>query len=120
MSIDLNRYRSDSKFLKAADLGGKEFSLRINAVDEVEVEDRDGNTKAKLLVHFDNTEKGLLLNVTNLESIEAACGGDTDDWPGNPIILFPTKTKLRGNLVDCIRVRAPEARSQEEDDDIPF
>jgi hypothetical protein len=61
----------------------------------------------KCVLYFRNGGKCLPLNRVNFDSCAAICGEDTDDWPGSRVELFPSRTDLRGEQVDCIRIRRP-------------
>jgi hypothetical protein len=64
----------------------------------------------KIVLHFQNAEKSLPLNVTNFEAVCDATGyPDSEDWPGQRIELYPTKTTMGGKTTDCIRIRQPSA-----------
>jgi hypothetical protein len=93
-----------SKWLKAADLDGKP---RLVTIKKFTVEDLgDGKKPA---VWFVEEDKALILNIVNGKKIEAICGsGDPENWKGKRVVLYPTETELRGETVDCIRVRAPK------------
>ncbi len=106
-------YQSDSKWLTAADLQGKEIKLVISDGKKEDVGD-----KAKWVVYFAGKEKGLVLNVTNARMIGDSYGKETDGWPNKEVVLYPTKTDYQGKLVDCIRVRIPTSEAL--DDEIPF
>jgi hypothetical protein len=119
-----------SKWLKASDLEGKPRLVTIKKFTEEKLQ---GETFPKPAVWFKEEEKALILNITNGKKIEQICGtGDPDKWPGKRIVIFPTETELRGETVDCIRVRAPKPGAkpapQEEEyhedeqpsDDVPF
>jgi hypothetical protein len=32
---------------------------------------------------------------------------DSDEWAGYKVELYPTQTQMRGETVDCIRIRKP-------------
>lgn len=94
-------------YLKAADLAGKRVGVVIEKVD---MEDIGGDRKP--VVHFKGKDRGLVLNVTNSNSITMIVGSDeTDEWPGTRIVLFPSKTDFQGKRVDCIRVDPPQAQT---------
>lgn len=85
----------------------------------------------KPVVYFNEDERGLVLNITNGNSIEEIAGSpDPARWNGVRLVLFKTQTDYQGKRVDCIRVRAPkpgavpppppEPEFQASDDDVPF
>ena len=54
------------------------------------------------------SQKGLVLNLTNYNSIARICGSEeTDTWPGHDIVLTTEMVTFRGQTAPAIRVRAP-------------
>jgi hypothetical protein len=103
--------RFPKRFLSAADLKGKPVKLTIDREYTEELAGSDGAKKLKSIVSFKGTGKELVCNITNFDAICDATGEyDTANWPGQPIELYPTKTKMAGKTVDCIRVRAPDQK----------
>jgi hypothetical protein len=98
-----------SRFLKAGDLNGKAVVVEIEAAP-TELLGSGADAKTKTVLYFNGPLKPLVLNMTNWDSVAAIAGGDTDDWPGRKIELFPTSTTLKGQTVDCIRIRPPRTR----------
>ena len=96
-----------SKYLKAADLQGRNMQLLI---DRVEIEEVGfGHSKDhKPVVYFQRAKKGLVLNVTNKNTIKAAYGKDTDAWANKPLVLFPAMVDFAGETTEAIRVRVPK------------
>ena len=90
-----------SKWLTAADLDENGIIVTIRSIDMAKLP--DGNEKPVL--HFDEIEKGLVLNKTNAKAIEKMYGDDTDDWEDERISLYPTWVDLRGEQVEAIRVK---------------
>jgi hypothetical protein len=127
-----------SKYLKATDLKGKACVATIESAPYETLKGLDGTENKKIVLYFKNAEKALPLNTTNFDAVCDATGRpDTDDWPGQRIELYPTKTPMGGKLVDCIRIRRPSSRpaaaappppptpadgppADEMDDEIPF
>ena len=98
-----------SKYLSAEDLNGEPLTVTIlDAPLETLRNDRGEETKTVL--YFKETKKRFPLNKTNWDAVAVLCGGDTDDWPGHKIELYPTTTPMAGEVVDCVRVRAPAQR----------
>ncbi len=93
-----------SKYLRAEDLQGREFTLHI---DYVEMADMEADGDQKPVIFFRNASKALTLNKTNAATIAEHYGDETDGWAGRPIIVFPARTDYRGKNVACIRVRVP-------------
>jgi hypothetical protein len=92
-----------SKYLKPADLQGRQVKLTICEVGMRQI----GNDN-KPVVYFEGKDKGLVLNKTNAVMIsEIASSDDTDSWPGVAIMIYPTKTDYQGKRVDTIRVDWP-------------
>ena len=97
-----------SKYLKAADLKGKAHVVTIESAPYETLKNLDGKETQKIVLHVRKAEKTLPLNATNFDAVCDATGcPDTEDWPGQQIELYPTKTPMGGQLVDCIRIRRP-------------
>jgi hypothetical protein len=131
MNID-DIYKSNSKFLKAADLNGQKPIVMIDTA-EVHENTYNGETKQQIVLTFVDKEKVLGLNVTNARRIAQLIGTTNfNDWPGWNIRLYTDQTDLDGKTVDCIRVfpdlpeqthekaMAATAGVAPADDDIPF
>src|SRR5215831_7466658 len=100
-----------NRYLKAADLKGKACVATIESAPYVTLKGLDGNETKKIVLHFKNAQKTLPLNATNFDAVCDATGfPDTEDWPGQRIELYPTKTTMGGKTVDCIRIRRPSSR----------
>ena len=90
-----------STYVKASDLQGRDVTLKI---DRVVMEKVGEDTKPVL--YFQGTPKGMVLNKTNANRIADMYGFDTDRWLTQSISIFPTECDLRGDIVQCIRVRS--------------
>lgn len=102
-----------SKYVRAADLMGKDVTVEIASVKMEELTMAGGKKDKKPVMTFKGKDKALVLNKTNATTIASGYGSDTKDWVGQPITLYPTKTNCGGAQVDCIRVREPgRARPQ--------
>ena len=127
--------RSDifpSKHSKANDLAGKPLEVEIKDAP-TETLGSGSDAEKKTVLHFRNGVKPLPLNRTNWDAVAAIAGDDTDHWAGHRVELYPTTTELKGKVVDCIRIRAPQQKERKPkarpgapptdddmDDDIPF
>jgi hypothetical protein len=93
-----------SKYLKAADLQGKEPIAKIREVRE---EDLGPDKDRKPVLYFQGTDKGLVLNKTNALTIGDAYGDDTDEWRDKDVILYSAWVDFQGRSTQAIRVRVP-------------
>lgn len=94
-----------SKYIKAADLQGREPTVII---DRAEI-DTIGEDR-KLVLYFRGKDKGLVTNRTNADRIGHLYGSNTDGWVGREIVLFCDMVNFQGKVVEAIRVRAPARR----------
>lgn len=95
----------DSEMLFAHDLNGREATVQIKRVYAGELVGEKGRKSRKPFVEFVGKAKKLALNKTNGKVIGKLYGGETDNWAGKWITLYPTTTDFGGEVVDCIRVR---------------
>lgn len=96
-----------SRFLSAADLGGKSVVVTIEKVTREVLKNPEGKEQEKTVLFFVGKKKGLPLNLTNWDGVAAICGEDSDDWPTGRIELYPARVPMGAKMVDAIRVRAP-------------
>lgn len=70
-------------------------------------ESLDENEKAKLILYFEEFEKGLVCNVTNINTlIDIFRSDETDDWVGKKAVLFVDKGVMyAGKRVGGLRLR---------------
>ncbi len=97
-----------SKYLKAADLEGKDVTVTIAAVKKDTLKMKDQTEKVGYIVSFEGTKTGkmFVLNKTNANVIAAVLGEKRARlWAGKRITLYPTTCMSFGKRVDCIRVR---------------
>ncbi len=96
-----------SKYLKAADLKGKNALVTMDRTEF----DMIGDDR-RLVLYFEGKEKGVVLNKTNASIIADEYGDDTDEWKGQQIILFEAMVDFKGKTVQAIRVRKPQAKDK--------
>lgn len=102
-----------SEFLAAADLRGRPRTVTI-AAEPVRERIKTDTVWVLALRELDEAwragrlpcRKRLVINKTNSTAIEDEYG-DTTDWPGKQIVIYPTTVKRGGDVVACIRVRGP-------------
>ena len=119
---------TSSKYLKQDDVAeGKLVTIagfkRENVAQEGEP------PEYKYIMGFEELEKPLVLNSTNIQLAERAMGSDeTDEWIGKKLVLYvDPNVSYGGKIVGGIRVRAPKSSKaapkpvvDELADDIPF
>ncbi|MGI9489305.1 MAG: hypothetical protein ACR2RF_26140 [Geminicoccaceae bacterium] len=93
-----------SKYLKAADLDNRRFTLTMA---RVEMESINENEHPKPVLYFEGAEKGMVLNQTNGMMIASLYGDDTDRWPGQRVELYTAIVQFQGQSVPAIRLMAP-------------
>lgn len=91
-----------SKYLKASDLGGAVAKVKIASVVYEQL-----GTDRKIAMYFVGKEKGMILNKTNAQAIDAVYGPDTENWVGADIEVFAMPVSFEGRMVDGLRIRVP-------------
>lgn len=92
-----------SNWLKAEDL---DYGTRVVHIESASWEEVGEEKQEKVVLHFVNNSKGLVLNKTNTLTIEAILGKTAvEDWTGQAIELYVEKVPFKGQIYDAIRVR---------------
>jgi hypothetical protein len=124
-----------SKYLKKEDCEPA-ILVTIKSVQEEEVGTEE-SPETKWTMYFNEQEKGIVLNWTNIQLCAKATGSEsTDDWIGKKIVLYnDPSVDYMGKLTGGIRIRAPKSGAVQQelppnteaddpgadfDDDIPF
>jgi len=94
-----------SKYMNANSFTA-EKALRIKSVTAETVR-RNNAQEQCLVVWFTNHEKGLVLNKTNLRTLQGAFGDNTEVWNGKIINVYPTQTEMAGKPTPALRIRIP-------------
>ena len=96
-------------YIKKDDVGkGLLVTIKKLILRNVALEEDEPDKKWCLLFH--ETDKPLVLNVTNIGLCEEVCGSDdTDQWIGKRIVLYVDPTVMyAAKKVGGIRIRAPK------------
>ena len=122
----------ESKFLKKEDVGAGTL-LTVAEIKKYNVAMQGADPEFKFCMVFEETEKPLVLNSTNIQLAEKAFGSDeTETWMGKKIVLYTDpNVSFAGKIVGGIRLRAPKVAQPEHrppsklpqenvDDDVPF
>lgn len=98
-----------SKYLAASDFDNDQ-TLTIKDWSQEEFEGDKGKEN-KVILHFEEVDKGFILNKTNWGSIEKIVGSDdTDDWIGKQITLGASEVQFGKDMVWSVRVRTPRPK----------
>jgi hypothetical protein len=94
-----------SSYLRAADV---EEPLTVT-IKSASIEELGEDKDEKIVVLFEELDRGLVLNRTNADYLSMICkSDDTEDWPGTRVGLFVQPVSFKGKLVDSIRVTKPQ------------
>ena len=96
-----------SSYLKQSDFDEAGSIVTVVSIVEKNVARQDEPVEMKWLVHFEEFEKGMVLNTTNINALAKACGSDdTDDWGGKEVIVYVDPTiGYGGKTTGGLRIR---------------
>lgn len=125
----------ESKYLKQTDVED-EMTVTVVKVGKANVAKKGDEPELKWLIRFQEFEKPMVLNSTNIKRLAKACDSDdTEGWIGKQVTLYvDPDVEFAGNIVGGLRIRAKakvhgvrqEAVTQtggkfdDMDNDIPF
>ena len=97
-----------SKYLKKEDVG-RGALVTIKGLARTNVAMDGEPAENKYVLYFNEFEKPLVLNSTNIHLCAQICGSeDTDDWNGKQLVLYTDpNVSFGGKLIGGLRVRAP-------------
>lgn len=98
-----------SKTLRDADIES-DMTLTMREV-AIETVGQGKDAEEKPVLYFRETDKSLVLNKTNANTIAALYGADTDGWAGKQITLFGTEVDFAGKSTPAIRIRSKKPAS---------
>lgn len=104
----------ESKFLKKEDVNGQSGILvTIAHLAQANVAMQGADPEMKWTMFFEELDKPMVLNSTNIHLTANICGSDdTDDWTGKKVVLYEDPTvSFGGKLVGGIRIRAPRTQT---------
>jgi hypothetical protein len=109
---------SDSAYLRKEDFPAPEV-LTISEVREEEVTAPGKKPKIKLIIYFEELEKGMVCNITNGDTLSEITGSEfPDDWTGTLVTVFHDSTVMyAGKREGGLRLRKPtptELKAKEE------
>lgn len=104
----------ESKFLKKEDVGGERGMLvTIAGVKQANVAMQGADPEMKWTLSFQELDKPMVLNSTNIHACAKACNSeDTDEWIGKKVVLFEDpNVSFAGRVTGGIRLRAPRTNA---------
>jgi len=111
-----------SKYLSKEDVGIGTLAT-IKSLSKENVAMQGAEPDYKVVIHFDELEKPLVVNSTNGQMIAQIAGNSEDietTWVGIQIVLYnEPNISFGGKLTGGIRVRRPK-NVQQESKDLPF
>jgi hypothetical protein len=119
---------TQSKYLKSSDFP-KPALCTVTNVTKENVAKPNEPKKERGVMYFNEFDKGLVLNATNLKRSAQVFGSeDTDDWIGKKIVVYhDDNVEFGGELVGGIRVRGIQRKAPPPppdnfgmEDDIPW
>ena len=126
--MDMRQALGSSEYFKAADVS----TPKTVYISHVTLEKVGKKEEQKHVLHFQQEEQRLILNVINTKALMKVLGNDSDYWTGCKCELYEAETEFQGDIVPCVRVRnvkqspemqeklAQKENSTPESNDIPF
>ena len=99
-----------SKYLKGHHIEAGEIVTIKEVCDE-----KVGVSKEEMsVIYFDEYDRGVILNKTNILALVKDLGDDEDTWPGRRIVLttVPARNPSTGEDIDAIRMQAAPAKKK--------
>lgn len=113
---DLEHWKQlkESEYIGHWDLPqGKNLRVKIKSVHLEDVTNvANFQKERKVVASFQNAKKRLILNATNQEAIASWHGNNPKTWVGKEIELTRSTTRLKGEVVECIRVKPNDKRGK--------
>ncbi len=105
----------DSKYIKKEDVGEKGKVLTVKELKNENVAGENAAEEMKWILYFNEAQKGVVLNWTNIQMTAKICGSeDSDDWTGKKVELYEDPTiGFGGKIVGGIRIRKPSGQTEE-------
>jgi len=104
---------SQSKYIKQSDVEEPTL-VTVRGVTAENVAKPGEEERIRAIVHFEEFDKGMVFNKTNLNRAAKSFGSeDTDDWIGKKLVIYvDEEVEMAGEIVGGLRVRAPKVVQQ--------
>lgn len=89
---------TDAKYFRAEEIS-MPLSLKISKVEVQKLKDDQ-----KLVLHFENETKQMVVNATNARDLAAKFGKDYSTWTGKTIVIGSVPVNFAGKQVKGIRI----------------
>lgn len=83
---------------------GQDVTVTIDYVVREIITGNEGKKEECTVAHLQGV-KPFIVNATNAKSISKLYGPYIEDWSGKQITLFASVTKVKGEAVECLRIR---------------
>lgn len=104
-----------SKYLRKEDVGAGVLAT-ISAITQENVSREGADSETKVVLHFHELDKPMVLNSTNGNILANITGHDTEiekNWIGARVVLYNDPTvQYAGKLIGGIRIRAPKPNAK--------
>jgi hypothetical protein len=121
---------STGAYLKASQLTEVGETRLIVSCRQEPIRDGSGKEELRWILYLDGGLKPLILNSTNIKTLVAEHGEETDNWPNLPIVVYQDPTISYGGAVTGgVRLRPAKSKARRntkaqdarlDADDIPF
>ena len=111
----------ETKYIKKEDVGNGKL-VTISKLEQQNVAMDDQPEEMKWIIHFQEFNKGMVLNWTNIQLISKAVGSEeTNDWVGKKVVIYEDpNVSFGGKLTGGIRVRAQRTQGEKNEVDVPY
>ena len=84
---------------------GKDMILTIAKVQREMITGTGGKKEECPVCHWQEEQKPMILNVTNMKTIGKMYGNYIEQWAGKRVQIYASTTKFGGDVVECLRIR---------------
>ena len=115
-----------SKYLKQSDIPEPAL-VTMQGIKNVDVSP-NGKGEMRWIMTFQELDKPMVLNSTNIKRVAKAHGDDSDFWTGKQMVIYVDEdVEYAGEIVGGLRLRAPKQKAQpkpepefQDDETLPF
>ena len=85
---------------------GQDMIVQVKDLRQEMIQNQQGGKEEKLVMYFEGDVKPLILNKTNMKSVEKATGSAyLDEWVGQKLQLYVAAVSAFGEMTMAVRVR---------------